>query len=124
MADDDDALGALRKHNEQLQRLLSGDGPEQIERMILLELALHAYTYRKLSSYAEKLDNDEVEIKRFFGSELQKIIEGNTDQISNDIITFLKSPDWAKTLGKKVGSVANAYVKKTAGGIIGGDDTD
>lgn len=126
MADDNDALYALRKHNEELGQLLSPDGRAQLEGLVLLELAIHAYTNAKLSSYGSMLDDNEGRLKAFLvdqlQTELQWVGEQDATQLAADIVAFLKVPDSVKNVGKKIGSVANSYVKKKAGGILGGGD--
>jgi hypothetical protein len=127
MADDRDAIDALRKHNEQLAQLLTPDGIGHLDRLVLLEFAVHAYVNGRISTYVSMLE-DEDRLKRLLSDRIQAEFQGVDDsiseQISDDIIGFLKIPEAVKGVGKKIGSVANAYVKKTAGGIIGGDNDD
>lgn len=112
----DDALNALKKHNEQLSALLTEEGLVEIKRAVLLETALHAFIDGRLSEYGELPGNmllDQLQ------TEFPNV---DPSSLSEDMGTFITVPDTVKNVGKKVGSVANSYVKKKAGGILGGDD--
>lgn len=118
MAEDDDALEALRRHNEQLARLLSSDGREELDRLVLLEMAIHAYTSGRLSDYGSMPVGNLVDrLQR----ELQGLPNEEASRLAESIRELAKIPDWAEDLRKKIGSVANAYVKKKAGDVLSGD---
>ena len=121
MADDGNALDSLREHNEQLSLLLSFEGRMQLNRLVLLEMAIHAYTDGRLSEYEEMPENALSDLLR---TELQGIDlqDKDADRLAADILNFMKVPDAVKNVGKKVGSVANSYVKSKAGVILGGSD--
>ncbi|PTR13390.1 MULTISPECIES: hypothetical protein [Cereibacter] len=126
---DDDALDALRKHNEQLEQLFSSDGRAQLDRLVLLELSVHAYVNGRLSEYKSLHDRNEDQFRGRIADRLQTELQGLDEEDANrlaaDIATFLEVPDSVKNVGKKIGSVANSYLKKKAGGILGGaDDND
>ncbi|MGP3699633.1 hypothetical protein [Rhodobacter sp. NSM] len=125
---DDDALDALRKHNEQLGQLFSSEGRAQLDRLVLLELAVHAYTNGRLSEYKSLRDRNEDQFRGRIAdrlqTELQGLDEGDANRLAADVAAFLDVPDAVKNVGKKIGSVANSYLKKKAGGFLGGADDD
>ncbi|CTQ33152.1 hypothetical protein [Jannaschia rubra] len=103
---EDTALDALRRHNDQLADLLSPEGRKELDRLVLLELMLHVHAQRRLDEYASRERGGDI---------------ANLDrEMAEAIVQALGMPDWAKDLLKKIGSVANDYLKKTAGGVIGG----
>ncbi|MGL4312289.1 MAG: hypothetical protein ACRCSU_17540 [Paracoccaceae bacterium] len=121
MPEEDDALETLRRHNDELVKLLADDGRNELDRLVLLELALHAYTNGKLQEYADLRDEQLAEI---LSKEIGIHSQDTAYAFANNINSFMKLPEPVKNLGKKIGSVANSYVKKKAGGILGdgGDD--
>ncbi len=119
MADDKQTLDALREHNEQMLQLLSKAGRMELSRLVLLEMTLHAYTDARLSEYD---DMTPAQRSDRLQSELQDLTPDEAEKLAKDIANFLKMPESVKNVGKKVGSVANSYVKKSAGNILGGDE--
>ena len=113
----DDALDALKQHNEQLSKLLTKDGLAELNRMALLEIAIHAYVDGRLSKFSEMPEN-------ILRDRLLTELSETGATLSPDIVAFINMPDSVKDVGKKIGSVANSYVKKKTGGILGGNDDD
>lgn len=124
--EDDDALAALQAHNRQLARLLTREGRAELDRMALLELALHAHVHGRLQEVAEAREPvDEraaVRIADRLMTELEGVDQRDAERLAADIVVFIKVPGSVKDLGRKVGSVANAYVKKKVGGVLDEDD--
>ncbi|WP_226562522.1 hypothetical protein [Salipiger thiooxidans] len=123
---DDDALAALTKHNEELSRLVSNEG--RIAEAALLELIVHSQITKHLSRYENLLSEDEERLRAVLTDDFQTHLQGidprQAEILAADVIVYLAMPGAVKDLIKKIGSVINSYVKKTAGGVLGGDSDD
>ena len=127
MADDnDDALAALIKHNEELSRLVSNE--KRIAEAALLELIVHSQITKHLTKYENLLSEGDdrlgAKLKDDFLTHLQGIEPQQAEHLAADVVVYLGMPGAVKDLIKKIGSVINSYVKKTAGSVLGGDSDD
>lgn len=127
MADDnDDALAALIKHNEELSRLVLNEG--HIAEAALLELIVHSQITKHLAKYEKLLSEDDERLRAVLSDDFQTHLQGieprQAERLAADVVVYLGMPGAVKDLIKKIGSVVNSYVKKTAGGVLGGDSND
>lgn len=120
MAEDDrSSLEKIIAHNRQLAALMTPEGQEQIRRMVLLEAALHA----KVSRYADELAQADTErLTEYLASTIGQGDINELEDLANSTSSYLKMPEAIKNLKNKIASVSNAYLKKSVGNIIGGDN--
>ncbi len=119
MADsNNDLLATLRRHNKELERLLSPEGKEELDRLIKLEHDLSVHTADQL----RKLSNIESSDTRRVRLSTGRPRDG--DSANKDMVVALWLPGPVNDILEKIRSRINSYIADKVGGIAGAGDKD